>query len=256
MTRPWPDWTGQTVVIVATGPTASEVDLSKAKERARFIAVKDGWRLCPWADLLYGCDDHWWMYHRGVPQFSGMKASYGQKAVQQFGAKKVLIDSAHAKLLFGEVGTVGWGGNSGFHALNLAAQFGSTSIILVGFDFRVDKGQHFFGAHAYGKQRPNQKSAEGWRQVLDGEAATLSKRGITVINCSPVSALKAFPKMSFEEALDACREVQSGFRLVPCPGRDGGVQGGDDKTCHHGLCGTCGEAGQGRNRQATAPEEV
>ena len=44
------------------------------------------------------------------------------------------------RMLFGETGTVGWGGNSGFQAINLALQFGAARLLLVGFDCRVDKG--------------------------------------------------------------------------------------------------------------------
>ena len=104
-------------------------------------------------------------------------------------------------MLFDKVGEIGWGGNSGFHAINLAAQFGATKIILVGFDMRVDRGQHFFGPHSYTKERPSQANVDRWRPILDRQAPKLESRGIKVINCSPVSALTAYPKMSLEDAL-------------------------------------------------------
>jgi hypothetical protein len=40
-----------------------------------------------------------------------------------------------------------------------------------------------------------------WRRAIDGIAARLEEMGVTVINCSLVSLLKAYPKMSIEEAL-------------------------------------------------------
>lgn len=198
----WPDWNDETVVIVATGPSAPDVDLEPAKGKAKFLAIKDGWRLCPWADALYGCDHHWWEAHKGVPAYKGIRIAYDKLTVHrwpEFEFLKVEIASAHDhRMLFGEIGKVGWGGNSGFHAINLAAQLGAARIVLVGFDMRVDRGKHFFGKHKYTGDRPNEKTVKGWREILDAQAPALAARGIEVINCSEVSALTAFPKQSFE----------------------------------------------------------
>jgi hypothetical protein len=42
-------------------------------------------------------------------------------------------------------GVVGGGGNSGFQAVNLAAQFGASRIILIGFDMTDRGGKHWYG---------------------------------------------------------------------------------------------------------------
>lgn len=201
----WPDWTGEVAVIVASGPSAADVSLGVAKGRARFLAVKDGWRLCPWADALYACDHHWWEAHRGVLEFHGRRMAYDRRTVEKWrgcGFLKVEIDRHIQGIRFEEVGRVGWGGNSGFHAVNLAAQFGARALILVGFDMRVDRGRHFFGEHPYSKS-PSEGNVLRWAKHLDKQAAALSARGIATINCSPVSALTAFPRMTFEEAIEA-----------------------------------------------------
>lgn len=204
MTQPWPNWAGETAVIVATGPSAADIDLSIVRGKARFLAIKDGWRLCPWADALYGCDHHWWEAHKGVSDFNGIRLAYDKATVSRWpGIEYLKVDIASPndhRMLFGKIGTVGWGGNSGFHAINLAAQFGAKRILLVGFDMRVDHGKHFFGQHKY-CNRPNEKTVAMWRGILDATAPALAGRGIEVINCSPVSALTAFPKLTFEAAL-------------------------------------------------------
>lgn len=188
---------------MATGPSASEINLEPGKGKARFLAIKDAWQLCRWADLLYGCDGHWWQAHNGVPQFEGPKATADRIIARRWGFLWVEIGSAQKHdMLFGQVGAVGWGGNSGFHAINLAAQFGARRILLVGFDMRVDKGPHFFGDHKYDR-RPTEKSVSQWRALLDAQAPVLKARGIEVINCSPVSALRGFPKQSLEASLEA-----------------------------------------------------
>lgn len=200
----WPDWSGETAVIVASGPSAAEVDLNVGKGRAGFLAVKDGWKLCPWAEYLYACDHHWWEFHKGVVEFRGTRVVYDQRTVDKYlGLDMLKVEIAkHMKdLRFDKPGHVGWGGNSGFHAINLAAQWGVKRMILVGFDMRVDKGKHFFGDHPYGGG-PSEGNAQIWSAHLDKQAPVLAGMGIEVINCSPVSALTAFPKMSFEDALE------------------------------------------------------
>ncbi|MEY9098887.1 hypothetical protein ABIA24_001796 [Sinorhizobium fredii] len=205
MTMDWPNWEGETAVVVASGPSAADVVLELGKGRARFLAVKDAWKLCPWADHLYACDHHWWEAHRGVVEFKGRRIAYDARTVEKWRGLnflKVEISKAHQTLRFEAVGHVGWGGNSGFHALNLALQFGAARVLLVGFDMRVDRGKHFFGPHAYTKERPSEANCAKWREILDGQAGAIAARGVEVINCSPVSALKAYRKMDFSEALN------------------------------------------------------
>lgn len=200
----WPDWSGQTAVIVASGPSAKEVPLEIGKGRARFLAVKDGWRLCPWAEYLYACDHHWWEAHRGVVPFKGARIVYDQRTIDKFlGLDMIKVEIARYinELRFDKPGHLGWGGHSGFHAINLAAQWGVKRMILVGLDLRVDFGRHFFGDHPYASNKPQDVAVRRWAEHLDKQAPILAERGIQVINCSPVSTLTAFPKMTFEEAL-------------------------------------------------------
>lgn len=200
----WPDWTGETAIVVASGPSAADVPLEIAKGKARFLAVKDGWRLCPWADVLYACDHHWWEAHRGVVQFEGQRIAYDRRTVEKWNGISFLqveIKRHIQSLRFDEKGRVGWGWNSGFHAINLAAQFGIAKMILVGFDMRVDRGRHFFGDHPYTSNNPSEKNVARWAKHLDSQAPVLAERGIEVVNCSPVSAVTAFPKMTLEQAL-------------------------------------------------------
>lgn len=105
------------------------------------------------------------------------------------------------RLLFNRFGEIGWGGNGGFHALNLALQFGARRVVLVGYDMRVDFGVHWHGKHPKGMNNPSAVNTARWRQVLDAQALLLRRLGVSVINASPVSALEAYPKMTLEAAL-------------------------------------------------------
>lgn len=100
-----------------------------------------------------------------------------------------------------EAGIIGWGGNGGFQALNLAAQFLPAKVVLVGYDMRIDLGMHWHGPHPNGQNNPMAKNIERWRRAIDGASETFAALGIPVINCSKVSALRNYPRMTFEEAL-------------------------------------------------------
>lgn len=199
----WPNWKGEVVMVVATGPSAADVPLDKARGLVRTIAVKDGWKLAPWADCLYAADHHWWEAHKGVMAYKGRRICYDDRTVERWRGEnplQVKIMRGNKDMIFGQPGVIGWGGNSGFHAFNLAIQFGARAVILVGFDMRVDRGLHFFGAHPY-SMAPSEPNVRRWAATLNAQAAAIKALGVEVINCSPVSAISAYPKMTLEDAL-------------------------------------------------------
>lgn len=202
----YPDWRGQIAIIVASGPSAVTVPLSIARGKARFIAVNDSWELVPWSDVLYGADYKWWEQCEGCPHFRGLKVSIDRRASENpdWGVHRVQGHRSDNRML-DDLGHIG-GNNSGLNSLNLAAQFGSDAILLVGFDMCLEFGLHWHPNHPVGMKNPLPGRVDHWRRATDSAAAVLAARGIRVINCSPISALKRFLKMEFAEALEAmCR---------------------------------------------------
>lgn len=199
----FPDWRGETVVIVGSGPSAAHAPL--AASRHRCIAINNSWRLAPWADVLYATDFAWWEREQGVPEFGGLKISQDERLVHRpaWGIRTVTVRTAQDQLLITTPGEIGWGGNSGFAAINLAVQFGVKRIVLVGFDMRVDRGMHWHGKHGAGLNNPSQESVRRWRRVIDEQAPVLAALGVEMLNASAESALTAYPKMDLREALAA-----------------------------------------------------
>lgn len=208
----FPDWSAHTCVVVASGPSANTVNLATARGKAKFIAVNNSWRLCPWADVLYACDFSWWDANAGVTEFLGMRVSQDPKVNRKWPAIRYIncIRSYEDKGPSDRRGSIGWGGNGGFQAVNLAVQFGCKRIVLVGFDMRIDRGLHWHGKHGKYKsglgemralKNPHAQQVERWRKAMDACKPWLDARGIKVINCSLVSALRNYPKMKFEDAL-------------------------------------------------------
>lgn len=108
--------------------------------------------------------------------------------------------------MFERFGEIGWGGNGGFHAINLVAQFGCKFIIGVGFDMSITKGYHWHGRHPAGLNNPKQAGVDKWRINLDAQRPLLDRMGISFVLGSPNSALTAYPKMGFMEAVRAALE--------------------------------------------------
>ena len=196
----WPDWLGEIAVVCASGPSLTREDI-EASRGCRVVVTNESWRLAPRADVLYGCDYQWWKRNGGVPEFRGRKFCQKKSAARE-GWGIEWVQSVKRDVLFvDDEKRIGWGGNSGFQALNLAIQFGARRIALLGFDMRIDRGLHWHEDHE--GENPLPENVERWRKVLDGQAGWLRKNGVEVINCTSGSALTAYPVMAIAEALEA-----------------------------------------------------
>lgn len=199
----WPDWSGKVCAIIASGPSAKSAPIELLRGKVRVIVINESHHLCPWADVLYGCDAQWWQMRAGVRSFRGLKISQDERACRMFPEiRKVNVDPMSNELKIGTLGQLGAGGNSGFQALNLAVQFGVYKILLIGFDMRVDLGEHWHPRHYPPLSNPHPNdNIPRWRKAIDGAADTLKILGVDVLNCSAVSLLKAYPRMTVQEAL-------------------------------------------------------
>lgn len=204
----FPDWSGQTAVVVGGGPSAKDAGLDLARGRARVIVVNEGYRLAPWADVLYASDQPWWQQKRGCQEFKGLRVSQSDAAAKMYpGIRQVrLVRTGQIArkpkgLLAAGSDDRGKGASSGFQALNLAVQFGPKRIVLVGYDMTISHGVHWHGEHKGPLGNPTDQGVARWRATLDRQAAYFDAIGVTVINASPISALVNYPKMSLEQAL-------------------------------------------------------
>ena len=93
------------------------------------------------------------------------------------------------------------GGNSGYQAVNLAFLFGGSPIYLLGYDMKpADNGAlHWHPDHADRNPGPNQLQC--WAQTFGGMAPDLDAAGVSVVNCTPGSAITCFPTAKIEDVL-------------------------------------------------------
>lgn len=94
------------------------------------------------------------------------------------------------------------GRHGGYQAINFAALAGGNPILLLGYDMKHDAGRDHFegGGHPVPTTEADLKAyAKRYRTMVE----PLRKIGVTVLNCTPSSALTCFPMVSLEEALEA-----------------------------------------------------
>jgi len=203
-------WEGETVAILASGPSLKREDVDYLKGKCRVIAVNnsgiptdcDGVRvpaMAPWADLLYAADMKWWFHYKDrALAFPGIKATIRANLPW----KEVFSLQQSDRRSFDERPThLVSGGNSGFQALGLSIHTGVKRIILLGYDMRdgAQRRRHWFGNH------PAKLNSHGnysmWINQFGKLAPIVAKKGIEVLNCSKDSALRCFKRTELRVAL-------------------------------------------------------
>lgn len=184
-------------MIVASGPSLTRADVDFVKGKARVMAINTSYKLAPWADVLYAADGKWWRWHHGAPDFHGLKFSVSKTAQNWTGV--TVLNQGSESGLSTDPTTLALGHNSGYQAINLAVLFGSTRILLLGYDMaRGPKGQHHWH-----KEHPHQTydNYQFYARLFAKMVAPLRMLGVEVINCSRQTALTCFPRQSLAEAL-------------------------------------------------------
>ncbi len=187
-------------VIAASGPSLCSADLDLVHASGLpLIVVNDAWRLAPWADVLYACDAAWWRHHaQALSAFKGERWTQDEAASQDFRLHRVRGRDGVG--LCSEPGTVHFGRNGGFQALNLAWHFGARRIVLLGYDMQNTGGRtHFFGEHPMHLVRTNVFA--GYIEHFERLAVDLRKHGVEVINATRETALACFHRKPLEMAL-------------------------------------------------------
>lgn len=128
MTTLWkPDgaWPGQTVAVLASGPSMSQV-VADGLRAHRTIAVNYTHRLAPWADMLVALDGNWPPEFRA---FAGLRVT----GVLDDSLNALYAGAMYERVVIGPSHVIEIR-NSGLAAIRIAADMGAARIILAGFD--------------------------------------------------------------------------------------------------------------------------
>lgn len=160
----------ETWAILASGPSMSQ-EVADSVKSFRVIAVSNTYQLAPWAEILVSNDKTWWTNNPEAKSFEGEKfcglTIEPPKEVQKFQGAMT-------------------GSNSALLALQIAVSKGAKRILLLGVDLQ---GNHYFGDHPAPLKNPTQARFD----VFQKQFAGFRPKGVEIFNCSPDSALKAYP---------------------------------------------------------------
>lgn len=221
------NWPGATVVILGGGPSldAGQIAMvhgAHAAGQIKCVAVNDAYLLAPWADAHYAADSHWHKWHTaGVAKpalgMTAERVAYcwadfkGQKCTIQNSGANVQDERVHMLRNRDGAGQHGvglslspdalvTGRNSLFQGLNMAVLAGARKILLLGCDGKpnAEGKTHWHGGH------PRPSPVAFWPEMQRAFMAAkkpLLDAGVTVLNCSPGSAVVAFPHVPLVDAL-------------------------------------------------------
>jgi hypothetical protein len=195
------NWRDHTVVVVASGPSLSDEDIVRIEHSgALTIAVNTSYAKLQHPDVVYACDYLWWkLNHMKAKQNIPRRQLWTQDraAAEQFQLSHIQWEGKDG---LGKRG-LRVNGNSGAGAINLAYHFGARRILLVGMDMKPGPNgeKHWHPDHP--KPLVQGQQFEEWRKKMGVLAADLKTEGVTVVNCTPGSALTCFPMGDLEQEL-------------------------------------------------------
>lgn len=172
------------------------------------IVVNTTYQIAPWADVLYACDQPWWVIHypRIAREFLGELWTVSEGAREQFGIRWVMGRDQSG--LSTDPSMIHTGKNSGYQAIGLAHLFGCRRILLLGFDMAVgpDGRKHWHGDHPAGLGNGGYNRYNAWIRCMATLAQDLKRARVEVVNASRRTALKCFRRDTLENALDELRK--------------------------------------------------
>lgn len=182
--------------MLASGPSLTQEQIEAARDNpGTVIATNSTIFDAPWADICFGMDHDWWQYNNHRVKQLGCEMLTTCQNATPYGPKLIKKIQGHYmsdKAVCGK--------NSGHIAIELAVLRGATEILLCGIDCKNTDKTHYFGDH---DKRLNQiKDPSTWIEQFEGLARETKKRGIRAINCSPISAVEGFEKMTIQEAIN------------------------------------------------------
>lgn len=209
-----PDWTGATVVIIASGPSLTEEQCEQVGDwrcasrngLRRVIVINSSFVRAPFADVLYACDGNWWLAEskKGTRNIDAAQALFQQHQLWTQDVdvavklKLNLIRSAAGTGLCRKPGLIHQGMNGAYQCLNFAFHTGARSALLLGVDCH---GKHWHEDHP--APLSNRLPLAQWISKFGPLANDLKAEGMRVVNCSPGTALRAFPQAVLKEELCA-----------------------------------------------------
>lgn len=197
------DCSGYIAVVVGSGPSLSDAQIEIVRKahvhnRVCVIVTNNTIERMPWADVAFFGD--YLAVEHYKPQIGNCGLEWwtsSKHAAQRFGVHFVPAEVGDG---LGDR-ALRMNGHTGGLAVNLATLWGARRILLLGFDMKLaaDGRPHWFGNHPDGLIQ-TQRFAD-WIKSMGVIARDAVARDISIINCTPGSALQCFDQLPLEDAL-------------------------------------------------------
>lgn len=194
-------WAGERCFVICGGESIREQRALIPRLEGRVIAVKHGVFLRPDADVLFFAGER---PEEIAPPC--LRAYNGPLRVVRGKGHPVFPDSVkrigrtpepHVALSDDPTKVTGY--DAGTSAINLAYLFGATEIIVLGYD--MTGGRWFNGEIQHFLPQPPERDFQIHMSVLPAIAEDATRKGIRIVNCSPVSRVTCFERQPLEAFL-------------------------------------------------------
>lgn len=193
-------WPGERCLVICGGESVTAQKFLIAKWDGPIVAVKHGVLIRPDADVLFFAGERPAEVAPPLLKvFTGEHIVVRGRGHQVFpdSAKRVWRTATHERLSADPTMVAGF--DAGTSAINLAALFGATEIVVVGFD--MIGGRWFNGEVTHFLPNPPESDFQRHMSVLPSIAEDAKSKGIRIVNCSPISRVTCFERQPLEAML-------------------------------------------------------
>ncbi len=191
------EWVGERAFILCNGESIRAQRHLIPQLQGRIIAIKEAVRLRPDADVLFvAAEKTVDIVPDLFPIFTGRYVIARNKVPVDYPdyVKRVTRTKDHTKLCDLPDHVCGY--DTGTSAINIAYQFGATEIVLLGMDMTGDRWCN--GEFKHPMPHIPKSHHLHHKSVLPAIAKDAQKKGIRIVNCSPISNVKCFEKQPLE----------------------------------------------------------
>jgi hypothetical protein len=194
------EWPGERCFVLCGGESVRQQRKVIPKLKGRFIAIKEGVLLRPNADVLFlGGEKTPEIAKPLIPKFTGTYMVVRGKSDPELPSTVLRLTRSknHSELcdLPGHVS----GRDSGTSAINLAYHFGATEIVLIGYD--MTGGRWFAGEWPHPMPHIPEEHFRRHMEHLSELAKDAQRKGIRIVNASPISRVECFERVRLEDYL-------------------------------------------------------
>jgi len=186
---------GKRLFIMASGPSLSQLDLAPLKNRIvmglnrSLLIYPECYYHCMFDERLFVMLSNYLGHIRKLFTLNNRPCGLPLKLLGGEGFSWNLEEGIYS------------GYTIAYFGLQVAVYMGFKEIYYLGLDLRHEQGKtHFFGQD-YHSENHEQNAFPRMEKMFTYGSKVLSESGIKVFNCSPISTLECFPKISYEEAI-------------------------------------------------------